>query len=274
MVKWGRTNSDDLYCGCGEAQDMGHLLSCRDCLVAVERYKVWDISCHARTALWLWRGTRYGTSPAMQGLPCGCGEVQVIVTCCNVYGALSHAAMCTVHCHMLQCVRCIYKCCNVYGALSLAEIYTVHCHMLQSVRYIVTWCNLYGALSHAAMCTVHCHMMQCVRCISHDAMCTVHCHMLQFIRWLSHAAMCTVHCHMLQCVRCIVTCCNVYGALTHAAICTVHFHMLQCVRCIDTCCNVYGLLFFLSLSCPSHQIKLKNFCLELGYFKSFFICKP
>jgi hypothetical protein len=39
---------------------MGHLLSCKDCLVAVERYKIWDISCHARTALWLWRGTRYG----------------------------------------------------------------------------------------------------------------------------------------------------------------------------------------------------------------------
>jgi hypothetical protein len=31
MVKWGKTNSDDLYCGCGEIQDMGHLLSCRDC---------------------------------------------------------------------------------------------------------------------------------------------------------------------------------------------------------------------------------------------------
>jgi hypothetical protein len=31
MVKWGKTNSDDLYCGCGEVQDMGHLLSCRDC---------------------------------------------------------------------------------------------------------------------------------------------------------------------------------------------------------------------------------------------------
>jgi hypothetical protein len=29
---------------------MGHLLSCRDCLVAVERYKIWDISYHARTA--------------------------------------------------------------------------------------------------------------------------------------------------------------------------------------------------------------------------------
>jgi hypothetical protein len=31
MVKWGKTNSDDLF-------------------VAVERYKIWDISCHARTA--------------------------------------------------------------------------------------------------------------------------------------------------------------------------------------------------------------------------------
>jgi hypothetical protein len=31
MVKWGKTNSDDLYCGCGEVQDMGPLLSCRDC---------------------------------------------------------------------------------------------------------------------------------------------------------------------------------------------------------------------------------------------------
>jgi hypothetical protein len=31
MVKWGKTNSDNLYCGCGEVQDMGHLLSCRDC---------------------------------------------------------------------------------------------------------------------------------------------------------------------------------------------------------------------------------------------------
>jgi hypothetical protein len=30
-VKWGKTNSDDLYCGCGEVQDMEHLLSCRDC---------------------------------------------------------------------------------------------------------------------------------------------------------------------------------------------------------------------------------------------------
>jgi hypothetical protein len=29
---------------------MEHLLSCKDCLVAVERYKIWDISCHARTA--------------------------------------------------------------------------------------------------------------------------------------------------------------------------------------------------------------------------------
>jgi hypothetical protein len=29
MVNWGKTNSDDLYCGCGEVQDMG--LSCRDC---------------------------------------------------------------------------------------------------------------------------------------------------------------------------------------------------------------------------------------------------
>jgi hypothetical protein len=37
--------------------------------VAVERYKIWDISYHAGTALWLWRGTRYGTSPIMQGLP-------------------------------------------------------------------------------------------------------------------------------------------------------------------------------------------------------------
>jgi hypothetical protein len=31
MVKWAKTNSDELYCGCGEVQDMGHLLSCRDC---------------------------------------------------------------------------------------------------------------------------------------------------------------------------------------------------------------------------------------------------
>jgi hypothetical protein len=31
MVKWGKTKSDDLYCGFGEVQDMGHLLSYRDC---------------------------------------------------------------------------------------------------------------------------------------------------------------------------------------------------------------------------------------------------
>jgi hypothetical protein len=31
MVKWGKTNSDDLYCGCGEVQNMEHLLSCKDC---------------------------------------------------------------------------------------------------------------------------------------------------------------------------------------------------------------------------------------------------
>jgi hypothetical protein len=31
MVKWDKTNSDDLYCGCGEVQDMGYLLSCKDC---------------------------------------------------------------------------------------------------------------------------------------------------------------------------------------------------------------------------------------------------
>jgi hypothetical protein len=39
-----------LPCGCGEVQDMGHLLSCKDCLVAEERYNIWDISCHAGTA--------------------------------------------------------------------------------------------------------------------------------------------------------------------------------------------------------------------------------
>jgi hypothetical protein len=26
-----QTYSDDLYCGCGEVQGMGYLLSCRDC---------------------------------------------------------------------------------------------------------------------------------------------------------------------------------------------------------------------------------------------------
>jgi hypothetical protein len=51
-------------------------MSCRDCLVAVEKYKIRDISCHARTALWLWRGTRNRTSPVIQGLPSGCVEVQ------------------------------------------------------------------------------------------------------------------------------------------------------------------------------------------------------
>jgi hypothetical protein len=50
MVKWNKTDTDDLYCGCGEVQDMEHLLSCKDCLVAVERYKIWSISCHARIA--------------------------------------------------------------------------------------------------------------------------------------------------------------------------------------------------------------------------------
>jgi hypothetical protein len=70
---------------------MGYLLSCRDCLVAVERYKIWDISCHAGTALWLWRGIRYGTSPVMQGLPCGCGEVQDMG-------------------HLLSCKDCPQKC--------------------------------------------------------------------------------------------------------------------------------------------------------------------
>jgi hypothetical protein len=51
---------------------MGHLLSCRDCLVAVERYKIWDISCHARTALWLWRGTRYGHLLSCKDCPHQC----------------------------------------------------------------------------------------------------------------------------------------------------------------------------------------------------------
>jgi hypothetical protein len=31
MVKWGKTDAGDLYCGCGEVQDMEHLLSCKDC---------------------------------------------------------------------------------------------------------------------------------------------------------------------------------------------------------------------------------------------------
>jgi hypothetical protein len=51
---------------------MGHLLSCKDCLVTVERYKIWDI-------------------PVMQGLPCGCGEVQDMG-------------------HLLSCRDCPQKC--------------------------------------------------------------------------------------------------------------------------------------------------------------------
>jgi hypothetical protein len=41
MVKWGKTNSDDLYCGCGDVQDMGHLLSCRDCPQKCTLEDVW-----------------------------------------------------------------------------------------------------------------------------------------------------------------------------------------------------------------------------------------
>jgi hypothetical protein len=31
MVKRDKTDAGDLYCGCGEVQDMGHFLSCKDC---------------------------------------------------------------------------------------------------------------------------------------------------------------------------------------------------------------------------------------------------
>jgi hypothetical protein len=32
MVKWGKTDAGNLlYCGCGELQDIEHLLSCKDC---------------------------------------------------------------------------------------------------------------------------------------------------------------------------------------------------------------------------------------------------
>jgi hypothetical protein len=31
MVKWGKTDAGDLYCGFGEVQDTEHLLSCKDC---------------------------------------------------------------------------------------------------------------------------------------------------------------------------------------------------------------------------------------------------